>query len=400
MNDIALAYSGVHQIFQLALAAHEIGELEGLFCSLMDGKGKWGRKFARWLPAGTVKPLGADALPAQRVTEYPCPVLVNRLLKKTLPNRHSDHRHSNDWFDRAAARWLKKSAAKVFVGAETCALESLRAARSLGMKTVLDCPGIPSAALDEEAQKSAAILGEKIPNHSNSAEMLKRKRDELTEADVVLCCSDFQREKLLEHNPQVRRAEVIPLWADVDFWLQAVTQRQFSPSGKPLRVLYAGAVSLRKGVPYLLRTVEPLTSETKLTLVGAIAPEMARIFPRFRQHEHLPYLPKPKLRELFAQNDVLVMPSLGDSFGFVTLEAMAAGLPVIASRNAGAPVPEESWRVPPHDAEAIRGRLLEYHGDRDLLRHDGEVAAAFASRFTPERYRARAGELFRELLAA
>jgi len=37
MNSVALAYSGVHQIFQLALAAYEAGELEGLFCSIMDG---------------------------------------------------------------------------------------------------------------------------------------------------------------------------------------------------------------------------------------------------------------------------------------------------------------------------------------------------------------------------
>jgi hypothetical protein len=71
---------------------------------------------------------------------------------------------------------------------------------------------------------------------------------------------------------------------------------------------------------------------------------------------------------------------------------------VIASRNAGAPMPDEDWRVPPHDPVAIRTRLLAYHSDRQRLRHDGEVAAAFAARFRPERYRASAGELFKESL--
>jgi len=63
------------------------------------------------------------------------------------------------------------------------------------------------------------------------------------------------------------------------------------------------------------------------------------------------------------------------------------------------PVPDESWRVPPHDAEAIRQRLLAYHADRDLLGHHGGLAAAFGQGFRPENYRRRAGEVFQELLA-
>jgi hypothetical protein len=400
MNGVALAYSGVHQIYQLALAAHEIGELDGLFCSMIDGGGKWGGKFSRWLPAGTVRPLGYDALPLAKVTEFPWPVLVNRLKQRLLPGMRNDHRRSNHWFDRTAARWLAGTGAKVFVGAETCALESLRAARSLGMKTVLDCPGIPSMILDEEARKGATAFDVTIPASSNSAVMLSQKSDELSEADLVICCSDYQRGKLLDRNPQVRRAEVIPLWADVDFWRPVVEQRHFSAAGQPLRVLYAGALSLRKGVPYLLQAVEPLSREIVLTLAGATSPEMTTILPRFRPHEQLPYLPKSELRSLFARHDVLVMPSLGDSFGFVTIEAMASGLPVITSQNVGAPVPAESWRVPAHDAGALRSRLLAYHVDREMLCADGEAAAAFAADFRPASYRAKAGKIFAELLSS
>jgi glycosyltransferase involved in cell wall biosynthesis len=109
---------------------------------------------------------------------------------------------------------------------------------------------------------------------------------------------------------------------------------------------------------------------------------------------------KAELKGLYQDHDVLVMPTLGDSFGFVTVEAMASGMPVIASRNAGAPVPDEGWRVPPHDAESIRARLLAYHADRELLRHHGEVAAAFGQGFRPVNYRRRAGQVFQELLAA
>lgn len=400
MNGIALAYAGVHQIFQLALAAHEIGELEGLFCSIMDGEGKWGRRLGRWVPPGTARPLGSSDLPSERVTEYPWPLLANRVAQKMVRGRRSDHLRSNSWFDHAAVRWLSCRSARLFVGTESCALESLHAAGGRGMKCVLDCPGIPAQVLEREEQNAATRFEVKVTLSANSVAMQERKAAEIREADVVLCCSAFQREQLVALNPSVKRTEVIPLWVDAGFWRDHGRERNVSKSGEPLRVLYAGAVSLRKGVPYLLEAVEPLGREVQLTLVGGIAPEMEGILKRYRTHRHLPYLPKPDLRRLYHEHDVLVMPTLGDSFGFVTLEAMAAGLPVIASRNAGAPVPHDSWRVPPHDAEAIRGRLLEYHGNRELLRHDGEVAAAFATRFSPERYRARAGVLFQELLAA
>lgn len=400
MGEIFLAYAGVHQIFQLALAAQEMGELDALFCSLVDGPGKWGGKLRRWVPAGTVRPLGVADLPPERMVEYPWPLLANRLGQKLIPARRSAHLHSNAWFDRAAARWLRSRNARLFVGAETCALESLRAAGERGMKRVLDCPGIPSQVLETEEQKAAARCGIKIAPNAVNAAMAERKRQELASAEVVLCCSEFQRDQLTALNPQVRRSEVIPLWVDVDFWQPCVSKRVFAKQGEPLRILYAGALSLRKGVPYLLEAVEPLEKEVSLTLVGAVAPEMKDMMKRFRAHRMLPYLPKEQLRDLYLTHDVLVMPTLGDSFGFVTVEAMASGMPVISSQHAGAPVPDAHWRVPVHDAEAIQARLAYYLTDRSRLVEDGARAAAFAADFRPEHYRAKVRTLFQELLAA
>lgn len=387
-------------MFQLAVAAHEIGELDGFFASVIDGEERWGRRLGRLAPAATVRPLGWESLPTAKVWEFPWPLLINRVLKKYLPARITEYRWSNAWFDHAAARWLRRRPAQIFVGAETCALESLCQAGKMGMKRVLDCPGIPAQVLDAEARRAAAAFGVNISSSSNSLAVRRRKQLELAQAEVVLCCSEFQRTHLLTLNPGIKRAEVISLWANVDFWSVDASERICSRQGEPLRVLYAGAVSLKKGVPYLLEAVEPLASQVAVTLAGEVSPEMLQILRRFRSHRSLPYLPKNELRELYREHDVLVMPTLGDSFGFVTIEAMASGLPVIASQNAGAPVPNEDWRVPPHDAEAIRHRLLAYHADRERLHEDGKVAASFAAQFTPERFRARAGELFKELLKA
>jgi len=400
MNSIALAYAGVHEIFQLALAAHEMGELEALHCSAVDLRSKWGALLVRHVSMPSARPLGWQKLPPECVHEFPWPLLCHRLTQRLVPRRRSEHLHTNDWFDRIVAHRLALSNARLFVGGETCALHSFKVAKERGMKSILDCAGIPNRFLEEQECRAAANLSLDFKRAGNSATMQERKRRELELADVVLCCSAFQRDVLDSLHPEIKRIEIIPLWADVDFWGAVAGERVFSPPGQPLRVLCAGAVSLRKGVPYLLEAVESLSKEVSLTLVGSLSAEIKGILKGFRPHRHLPYVTKLDLRDLYREHDVLVMPTLGDSFGFVTVEAMASGMPVIASRNAGAPVPDESWRVPPHDAAAIREKLLAYHADRERLRHDGEVARAFAAQFTPERYRARVGELFKELLAS
>jgi glycosyltransferase involved in cell wall biosynthesis len=107
---------------------------------------------------------------------------------------------------------------------------------------------------------------------------------------------------------------------------------------------------------------------------------------------------KGELRRLYAAHDVLVLPSLADSFGFVALEAMACGLPVIVTENCGVPVPDPSWRVPVMDSEAIARRLEYYADNREALERDGLLAQQFARQLTPERYRDQIKNLFLRIL--
>ncbi len=398
MDSIVLGYSGVHQIIQLALAAQEMGELESLHCSLLDAPGKLGWLIAKVMKSPSASPLGGAELNPRKVHEFSAPFLMGKIAGRLSPSHSGEQLGANRWFDAHVARVLRRSAARLFVGAESCALLSFKEAKKQGIRCILDCPGISAAFLDEQARQAAREFHLNIPPSSNSAQMQERKRDELELADRIFCCSELQKNHLVSEGVSVERIRVNPLWTNVGFWGQHADPQTRPARSGPLRVLYAGGISLRKGVPYLLEATQKLHREVTVTLAGSIAPDMQTLLSRYRVDQTYPYLPKEKLRELFRAHDVLVMPTLGDSFGFVVLEAMAAGLPVIATSHCGAPLPDESWRVQAASAEAIAERLSYFIEQPDRLAADGALGAGFAARFTPSRFRERACGFFRELL--
>jgi glycosyltransferase involved in cell wall biosynthesis len=217
-------------------------------------------------------------------------------------------------------------------------------------------------------------------------------------ADAFIFCSETQRRSLGKKVPADKPALIAPLWIDTDLWKGAFRNDASEIVRGPLKVLFAGKIGLRKGIPYLLQAREECSRRVSLTLVGTLEPEVESLLAKTDGVNLLPPRSKPALRELYWNHDVLVLPSLGDSFGFVALEAMACGLPVIVTENCGVPVPDPAWRVPIMNSEAIAERLLHYAADRAALEQDGRIAAEFARQYTPQRYRDQIKCLFRRLL--
>jgi glycosyltransferase involved in cell wall biosynthesis len=116
--------------------------------------------------------------------------------------------------------------------------------------------------------------------------------------------------------------------------LPPVRQRQWS---LPLKFLYAGRLLYWKGVHIALRAFTELTSmgiDARFTIVGD-GPERSRLeqeaaSPALRNRvEFTPRVPQRKLFELYDTHDLLLFPSLHDSGGYVVLEALSHGLPVV-----------------------------------------------------------------------
>lgn len=165
--------------------------------------------------------------------------------------------------------------------------------------------------------------------------------------------------------------------------------------GRP-NVLFVGRLDKRKGFKYLLRayeTVKRAVPEVRLIAVGGFGPEETAEFEEFTAERRLPdvhlvgRVSDEELRSYYHTCDVVCVPSTGfESFGYVLIEGMAAGKPVVASDIAGYRFvmqhEQQGLLVPPEDAAGIADaliRLLRNPGERRALGRAGkERAAEFA----------------------
>ncbi len=99
------------------------------------------------------------------------------------------------------------------------------------------------------------------------------------------------------------------------------------------------------------------------------------------------------VQHIMAASDVLVLPSVGEPFGRVVIEAAACGTPVIAARSGGIPEIFEhgppGWLFEPLDAHALSQRIAEARRDKEKLMSLSKSARRVAAEFSMARYRQR-----------
>jgi phosphatidylinositol alpha-mannosyltransferase len=175
------------------------------------------------------------------------------------------------------------------------------------------------------------------------------------------------------------------------------------------RVVFVGRPDRRKGLPVLLRAVAGLPEARRVDLVGVTQHELVRAANGVPRGEldavHAYGRVSDAVRDrLLARADVLCAPALeGESFGLVLLEAMAAGVPVVASRVAGYADlmgSDVGLLVPPGDPGALRAALRRALGDADLRARMGAAGRRHAHAFDWDRVAARVIGAYRVALGA
>ena len=202
-------------------------------------------------------------------------------------------------------------------------------------------------------------------------------------ADSIICGSEFVRDGIRASGGPVERCCVVPYGVRPT----GVAPRRSFDRG-PLRVLTVGAVGLRKGAPYVLAAARTLKGRAEFRIAGQIGVTgYARAL--LSQYVTLAgVVPRSEIQSHYEWADVFLLPSVCEGSATVCYEALAAGLPVITTPNAGSVVRDriDGFVVPVRSSEAIVEKLERLASDRELLAFMSKNARERSAEYTVEKY--------------
>lgn len=302
-------------------------------------------------------------------------------------------------FDKHVAQRVQELRPDMVYGYEDGGLKTYREAKRLGITIIHEQPSAywnwTDTLFAEEAERHPELANLMLTT-TNSANYAERKEEELRLADYVFVPSRHVLDSLAGVVPQ-EKIRMIPYGAP------DVRPRQYfnRDSKAPLKVLFVATLMQRKGIGYLLDAMDLVGTQAELTIVGSRLRPNPRVDEACRRWRWIESLPHDKIIDLMQESDVLVLPSLSDAFGLVVTEAMACGLPVIATSNTGASEiirdGGEGYVVPIRRADIIASRLEALHSDREMLVEMSRRAQRTAEQNSWERYRANWAHMIRSL---
>nr|WP_242468933.1 glycosyltransferase family 4 protein [Rhodovibrio salinarum] len=259
------------------------------------------------------------------------------------------------------------------------ALESFTWAKPRGIRCVLDQSIGHPAALAEILESDRARypeLYERAPPLPSGHEIARAER-ELDLADTVLVGSAFARDSLTARGVPGDKIRLVPYGFDETLWSQPGPRPPLR--GRPLEVLFVGAVQPRKGLGALLQAftrIDPRVA--RLTLLGRMDLPANALAPVADRVVHRPPVPRREVAAVMARADVLILPSLFEGSAVVAYEAQAAGLALIQSASTGwiAEQDRTGLILPDVSAAAIRTAVLALAHDPDRLAAMQTAAAA------------------------
>jgi glycosyltransferase involved in cell wall biosynthesis len=307
--------------------------------------------------------------------------------------------------DRLWSHWIPPCS--VFHGWVGQSLASLPAAKRQGARTLLENagrhPGHFYKAPWEECERFKIKPSEHSPLLPSA--LIRRMEREYEICDRIVVPSNLAHGSFVEFGYAAKTLVVFP---GVDEQFFSPRPQQEPEPRRLFRVCFAGRVELAKGAGYLLQAWKRLgLKNAELVLAGEVRPEIKGLLEACADSNvrTTGFLTLQKLVELYRTSDLFVFPSVNEGLAQVLLEAMATGLPVVASELSGAcdcvTEGKEGFIVPARNVDRIAEAIqwCYEHGEET-----GAMGRAARSRiekqFTLDHYNQRMIALYRRLAGA
>jgi len=286
----------------------------------------------------------------------------------------------------------------------------LSASVGQGLKAAWNAPHVIMFHTLGEA-KNRSHLSEREPGYR-----IEGERAVARDADHIICASLSEKDTLVNlYGVSPLRISCIPCGVDTERFRPAGAaglRRSLGVEPDEPLVLFVGRIEPLKGIDILLRAVAQMEGRFRLLVVGgddkdgerladlkALAAELGIA----RRVLFLDAVPHSELPAYYNAADVCVVPSYYESFGLVALEAMACGIPVVASRVGGLRETvrdgQTGYLVPWRCPEPFAERLDLLLGNKPLRQSLGREARAAAERFRWAEVAARVEDVYHDLVS-
>ena len=344
-------------------------------------------------------------VPATFINNYPLLELARLFLPKIGLKKITEHEFG--WasidavyknLDKIVSRRLPdlalKNKATAVYAYEDGALATFKKAKQLGLKCIYDLP----IAYWETGRKLMTEEAERLPHWAetlaggilDSKEKLERKTQELQLADVVIGPGKFVIDSL-------------PAWAKekevlmASFGSPEVKETYIkgeikkSKVNRPLRVLFAGSMSQRKGLGDLFAAMKILNRpDVELVVMGSLISSMKFYKSQYADFTYEAGRRNEAVLALMRSCDLLCLPSIVEGRALVMQEAMSQGLPLIITPNTGGAdliiEGQTGFLVPIRTPAAIAEKLEWFAENRSAIPEMGRNAAQYAKNYTWENY--------------
>lgn len=352
-------------IKESVLAYQEEGILQYFFTSFCNKK--WLTRYQKILPHTLInflKRRSFDHLNPQHLRTYPLREIIRILATKYAPSLVADYiwEWSELSFDALVAKKLNKNIT-FFHGYEHACLACLKQAKTLRIPTIYEQPSQHhqyfSRIVTHQLAKYPVLYSPEVAllNDDKAQRRNRRRDEELQWSDWILCNSTFTKGTLIDAGIPIEKIFMIPYGFPV---VKPIAQK----SKITFHFIYAGNLSLRKGIHLLLAAWKLLPSDLaiQLTLMGSSQLPDEVLHPLPPKVDWIQNLPHQEAQQKIAESNVLLLPTLADGFGMVITESMALGVPVICTKASAGPDLIENYEdgicIPSDDIEALKKAIL------------------------------------------
>jgi glycosyltransferase involved in cell wall biosynthesis len=358
--EVVQAVFGVFHHFELAHQLERRGHLRRIYSTW-----PWAR-------------LKREGLPRNLVRTFPLIHTADYLLRRTPFYSPWLDARFNAWNSDSFDAWLRRrmEPCDALIAISGAGLTAGPLVQSRGGKFICDRGSTHQRYQDQvmrEEYRRWGVIEVAPPEH------IVRREEAIYElADAITVPSNVARRSFVAMGIAAEKVHVIPYGVRLDKFVPGPP-----PPADSFEVLFAGQISLRKGIPYLLEAFARLRHPRKrLTLVGAVQEDMRPLLRKLPMEDvtFSGTLSQTELAARMAKSHVLALASVEEGLALVQGQAMACGCPVVATAATGAEDlfsdGVEGFIVADRDATALADRLQQLADEPELRERMSAAALA------------------------